>query len=57
MFGQDAASLFLTSLMIGGPAITFIIRMFSTIKEEDTLFNHLVLIGGVIITILVGKVF
>jgi hypothetical protein len=56
VFGHDASSLFLTSFLIGGPAITFCIRMLLIMKEEDTLFNHLVLTGGVILTILVGKV-
>ncbi|KAK2416392.1 DHHC-type zinc finger family protein [Trifolium repens] len=52
VFGHDASSLFLTSFLIGGPAITFCIRMLLIMKEEDTLFNHLVLTGGVILTIL-----
>ena len=52
VFGQDASSLFLTSFLIGGPAITFCIRMLIIMIEEDTIFNHLVLIGGVILTIL-----
>ncbi|CAL5193246.1 unnamed protein product [Lathyrus oleraceus] len=51
VFGQDASSLFLTSFLIGGPAITFCIRMMLIIKDEDTTFNHLVLIGGSILTI------
>ncbi|KAK7290732.1 hypothetical protein RIF29_05361 [Crotalaria pallida] len=52
VFGQDASSLFLTSFLIGGPAITFCVRMLLTIKEHDPFFNHCVLIGGAIITIL-----
>ncbi|CAK8542993.1 unnamed protein product [Lathyrus sativus] len=52
VFGQDASSLFLTSFLIGGPAITFCIRMLFIIKDEDTTFNHLVLIGGSVLTIL-----
>lgn len=54
VFGQDASSLFLTTFLIGGPAITFCIRMLLIMKEEDTLYNHLVLFGGVFLTILVG---
>lgn len=52
VFGQDASSLFLTTFLIGGPAITFCIRMLLIMKEEDTLYNHLVLFGGVFLTIL-----
>ena len=54
VFGQDASSLFLTSFLIGGPAITFCIRMLLIMEEENTIFHHLVLIGGVFLTILVG---
>ncbi|KAE9588690.1 putative protein S-acyltransferase [Lupinus albus] len=50
VFGQDASSLFLTTLLIGGPAITFCIRMLLKIEEHDPLFNHCVLIGGAILT-------
>ncbi|RDX78349.1 putative protein S-acyltransferase 3, partial [Mucuna pruriens] len=56
VFGQDASSLYLTSFLIGGPAITFCVRMLLSIKEEDPKFSHPVLIGGVILTVLVGKV-
>ncbi|KAJ7976511.1 S-acyltransferase [Quillaja saponaria] len=52
IFGQDAASLFLTTFLIGGPAITFCIRMLLTIKEDNPLFCFPVLIGGVILTFL-----
>lgn len=55
VFGQDASSLFLTSFLIGGPAITFCIRMLLTIKDDNPFFSHPVLIGAVILTILVGK--
>lgn len=56
VFGQDASSLYLTSLLIGGPAITFCIRMLLSLKEEDPHFSNPVLIGGVVLTVLVGKV-
>ncbi|XP_061355978.1 probable protein S-acyltransferase 1 [Gastrolobium bilobum] len=52
VFGHDASSLVLTSFLIGGPAITFCIRMLLAITEEDPLSSHPVLIGGVILTIL-----
>ncbi|XP_019429448.1 PREDICTED: probable protein S-acyltransferase 1 [Lupinus angustifolius] len=50
VFGQDASSLFLTTLLIGGPAITFCIRMLLKIEEHDPLFNQCVLIGGAVLT-------
>ncbi|KAF7801383.1 putative protein S-acyltransferase 4 isoform X2 [Senna tora] len=56
VFGQDASSLYLTSFMIGCPAITFCLRMLFTIKGENPLFCYPVLFGGAILTILVGKV-
>ncbi|KAJ1392405.1 Palmitoyltransferase, DHHC domain [Sesbania bispinosa] len=52
VFGQDASSLFLTSFLIGGPAITFCIRMLVRMKEEESLFSQLVLIGGAVLTVL-----
>ncbi|XP_027351117.1 probable protein S-acyltransferase 1 [Abrus precatorius] len=57
VFGQDASSLYLTSFLIGGPAITFCIRMLLTLKDEDPLFSQPVLIAGAVLTILVGKDF
>ncbi|WVZ05136.1 hypothetical protein V8G54_018482 [Vigna mungo] len=53
VFGQDASSLFLTSFLIGGPAITFCIRMLLSLKKEDPHFSNPVLIGGVVLTVLV----
>ncbi|KAK7336374.1 hypothetical protein VNO77_16913 [Canavalia gladiata] len=52
VLGYDAQSLFLTSFLIGGPAITFCIRMLVTMKDEDPKFSNPVLLGGVILTIL-----
>ncbi|KAE9586327.1 putative protein S-acyltransferase [Lupinus albus] len=52
VFGQDASSLFLTTLLIGGPAIMFCIRTLLRIEEQDPFFNHCVLIGGAILTTL-----
>ncbi|TKY62776.1 S-acyltransferase 3 [Spatholobus suberectus] len=52
VFGQDASSLFLTSFLIGGPAITFCIRMLLSLKEEDPHFSNPILIGGMTLTIL-----
>ncbi|XVF07032.1 hypothetical protein REPUB_Repub06bG0102300 [Reevesia pubescens] len=36
IFGPDIASLFLSTLLIAGPAIAFCIRMYIEIKHEDT---------------------
>ncbi|XP_020219911.1 probable protein S-acyltransferase 1 [Cajanus cajan] len=52
VFGQDASSLYLTSFLIGGPAIAFCIRMLLSLKKEDPHFSNPVLIGGVVLTIL-----
>ncbi|KAK7396079.1 hypothetical protein VNO78_16826 [Psophocarpus tetragonolobus] len=52
VFGQDASSLFLTSFLIGGPAITFCIRMLLSLKKEDPHFSNPVLIGGVVLIVL-----
>ncbi|KAJ7972042.1 S-acyltransferase [Quillaja saponaria] len=52
IFGQDASSLYLTTFLIGGPAITFCIRMLLMIKEDNPLFCFPVLIGGLVLTFL-----
>ncbi|KAK7286632.1 hypothetical protein RJT34_21769 [Clitoria ternatea] len=52
VFGQDASSLYLTSFLIGTPALTFCIRMLVMLKEEDPHFSRPVLIGGAVLTIL-----
>ncbi|KAG2685353.1 hypothetical protein I3760_10G121400 [Carya illinoinensis] len=52
IFGHDAGSLFLTTFLIGAPAITFCIRMILTIKEEDRRFSYPVLIFGLVLTLL-----
>ncbi|XP_054803902.1 probable protein S-acyltransferase 3 isoform X2 [Prosopis cineraria] len=53
VFGHDASSLFLTSFLIGCPAITFCMRMlFFTIKGDSPLYGYPVFIGGAILTIL-----
>ncbi|KAL5546937.1 hypothetical protein UlMin_006624 [Ulmus minor] len=52
VFGNDAGSLFLTSFLIGGPAISFWIRMIVTPKGENPLFVYPVLIGGIVLTVL-----
>ncbi|TYK29270.1 putative protein S-acyltransferase 1 [Cucumis melo var. makuwa] len=52
VFGQDGASLFLTSFLIGGPAITFCIRMLVAIRSANQPFHFPALIGGMVLTVL-----
>ena len=54
MFGPDAASLLLSTLLIGGPAITFCNKMYLRIKETEPLYGYSVLIMGFILTVLVS---
>lgn len=51
VFGRDAKSLFLTTFMIGGPALLFCIRMLLTFKDDPRFSRH-VLIGGLVLTFL-----
>lgn len=55
VFGPDAASLFLTSLLIGCPAITFCIKMLLLIRAVEPSFGYPVLIAGVGLTLMVGS--
>lgn len=56
VFGHDATSLFLTTFLIGAPAITFCIRTICLmIKEDDPPLKYPVLIGGLVLTVLVSK--
>ncbi|GMJ02383.1 hypothetical protein like AT5G05070 [Hibiscus trionum] len=52
ILGPDASSLFLTSSMIGCPAIAFCIKMALHMKPQDTILNHQILLGGLILTVL-----
>lgn len=52
VFGPDGGSLFLTSILIGGPAITFCTKMLFTIPQDDPRFSYTVLIVGAILTVL-----
>ncbi|GAB2295636.1 hypothetical protein Dimus_029791 [Dionaea muscipula] len=52
IFGPDAASLFLSSFLIGAPAIAFCVRMLVRIREHRPIYGHTVLTTGVILTIL-----
>ncbi|CAH8265508.1 unnamed protein product [Arabidopsis lyrata] len=52
VFGPDASSLLLTTAMIGGPALTFCIRMAFLIGKRYPLFHSLVLLGALLLTVL-----
>ncbi|XP_039010856.1 probable protein S-acyltransferase 3 [Hibiscus syriacus] len=52
ILGPDASSLFLTSFLIGCPAIAFCIKMAMHMKPQDTIFKHKILLGGLILTVL-----
>lgn len=52
VFGPDGSSLFLSSFLIGAPALTFCIRMLVRLSEAEPLYGHLVLIFGFVLTIL-----
>ncbi|XP_039023063.1 probable protein S-acyltransferase 3 [Hibiscus syriacus] len=52
ILGPDASSLFLTSFLIGCPAIAFCIKMALHIKPQDTILNHQILLGGLVLTVL-----
>ncbi|XVF56337.1 hypothetical protein PTKIN_Ptkin06aG0111500 [Pterospermum kingtungense] len=51
IFGPDASSLFLTSFLIGCPAIAFCTKMVVNITNDPT-FNYRILFGGFILTVL-----
>ncbi|WZZ92232.1 hypothetical protein YC2023_120811 [Brassica napus] len=53
IFGPDVNSLFLTSFLIGAPALTFCIRMLVWIQKDDPIFNFTVLTSAFILTLLV----
>ncbi|XP_074297259.1 putative protein S-acyltransferase 3 isoform X2 [Silene latifolia] len=52
VFGPDAGSLYLSSFLIGFPAVTFCIRMAVRIKEHDPLYGYGVLTAGIVLTFL-----
>lgn len=57
MFGPDASSLLLTTCMIGGPAITFCIRMAYLISHRHPFFHSLTLMGAILLTFMVYIVY
>nr|VDD57606.1 unnamed protein product [Brassica oleracea] len=52
VFGPDASSLILTTCMIGGPSITFCIRIAFLIVDRRPLFHSLILIPAILLTIM-----
>lgn len=52
IFGPDVASMFLSTLLIGGPAIVFCIRIYLNAKKNDHHLWYPVLIVGSILTVL-----
>ncbi|CAI0374657.1 unnamed protein product [Linum tenue] len=52
VFGPDAASLFLTSFLIGGPAITFCIKML-LMMATDPAFSYPILVGGWVLLVMI----
>lgn len=55
VFGADASSLLLTICMIGGPAITFCIRMAYLISHRHPFFHSIILMGAILLTFMVHK--
>ncbi|KAK6231998.1 hypothetical protein SCA6_002071 [Theobroma cacao] len=52
IFGPDASSLFLTSFLIGCPAIAFCIKVAVITNQDDPVFNYHAFLGGLILTVL-----
>ncbi|KAL3819654.1 hypothetical protein ACJIZ3_005559 [Penstemon smallii] len=52
IFGPDGASLLLSTFLIGGPALTFCVKMLLRIQKVDMMYEHVVLIVGLILTVL-----
>ncbi|KDP25918.1 hypothetical protein JCGZ_23042 [Jatropha curcas] len=52
VFGPDAGSLFLTSFLIGGPAIAFCIKMMLTLGKDDPNYSSPILIGAIVLIVM-----
>lgn len=52
VFGDDAGSLILTSILIGAPAITFCVRMIVKTRGHSPFFIYPVLTGAILLTLL-----
>ncbi|XP_059462305.1 probable protein S-acyltransferase 4 isoform X2 [Corylus avellana] len=48
IFGPDVASLFLSTLLIGCPAIVFCIRIYFNTKKNDHLWNPVLIVGAIL---------
>lgn len=55
IFGPDGASVLLSTFLIGTPALTFCIKMLLRIPDVVPFYRQPVVVGGFILTILVGK--
>lgn len=53
IFGPDASSLYLSTCLIGAPAVTFCIKWLLMIPKVSPMYGYAVLLGGLIITVLV----
>ncbi|XP_057999328.1 probable protein S-acyltransferase 1 [Hevea brasiliensis] len=52
VFGPDAGSLFLTSFLIGGPAIAFCIKMITIFGKDDLHYDSPVLVGALLLIVM-----
>ncbi|KAL8493612.1 hypothetical protein ACS0TY_024698 [Phlomoides rotata] len=52
VFGPDGGSVLLSTFLIGGPALTFCLKMYLRIPEVNFLYGRLVLIIGLVLTFL-----
>ncbi|PIN18869.1 DHHC-type Zn-finger protein [Handroanthus impetiginosus] len=52
IFGPDGASVFLSTFLIGAPALTFCVKMLLRIPKLDFVYGHVVLIVGFVLTFL-----
>ncbi|PHU06188.1 putative protein S-acyltransferase 2 [Capsicum chinense] len=52
IFGPDASSLYLSTCLIGAPAVTFCIKWLLMIPKVSPMYGYAVLLGGLIITVL-----
>lgn len=52
VLGPDAGSLFLTSFLIGGPAIAFCAKMLWMIRKDDPHFTYPILIGALVLFVM-----
>ncbi|KAJ9548042.1 hypothetical protein OSB04_020585 [Centaurea solstitialis] len=51
VFGPDAGSVLLSTLLIAAPAITFCIKMLLNVTKDETVFGYVVLAAGIVLTL------